>query len=228
MVEPGTEASQYPHQMLHLPPGTEDDETDKHGAHHKSKEKFDGERQRAPVDRIADVLGDGVGHDGHKAPIVDAQRRDIGRAPVSAHGEPDETRRPVTEHRPVPFKGIAVQHYGVGFKRFQPVFTAADDVRRVARGRDRLAAGRQDIAVAALVEVAHIHDPGEDGHIIHAGYRADDLPVPDDGRIKEQIVRAMPVTDETHVVIAAQHNLSGSSSLNRQFMRTFFLGSPDV
>ena len=81
----------------------------------------------------------------------------------------------------MPFKGIAVQHYGVGFKRFQPVFTAADDVRRVARGRDRLAAGRQDIAVAALVEVAHIHDPGEDGHIIHAGYRADDLPVPDDG-----------------------------------------------
>ena len=107
----------------------------------------------------------------------------------------------------MPFKGIAVQHYGVGFKRFQPVFTAADDVRRVARGRDRLAAGRQDIAVAALVEVAHIHDPGEDGHIIHAGYRADDLPVPDDGRIKEQIVRAMPVTDETHVVIAAQHVL---------------------
>ena len=57
------------------------------------------------------------------------------------------------------------------------------------------------------MEVAHIHDPGEDGHIIHAGYRADDLPVPDDGRIKEQIVRAMPVTDETHVVIAAQHVL---------------------
>ena len=57
------------------------------------------------------------------------------------------------------------------------------------------------------MEVAHIHDPGEDGHIIHAGYRADDLTVPDDGRIKEQIVRAMPVTDETHVVIAAQHVL---------------------